>query len=46
MQRFAAVLRPLVNGERNADRLARGLTPRARQLLLSLLEELGRLDVH
>ncbi len=46
MQRFAAVLRPLINGERNADRLARGLPPRGRQLLLSLLEELGRLDTH
>ncbi len=46
MQRFAAVLRPLINGERNADKLARGLPPRGRQLLLSLLEELGRLDTH
>jgi hypothetical protein len=46
MARTAALIRRLVNGERDVDALEKGLPPRARQLLLSILEELGRLDVH
>lgn len=46
MARTAGLIRRLVNGERDVDALEKGLPPRARQLLLSILDELGRLDLH
>jgi len=46
MARLAGLVRRLLNGERNADTLERGLSVRTRQLLHSILEELGRLDRH
>jgi hypothetical protein len=46
MARLAGLVRRLVNGERNAATLERGLSIRTRQLLHSILEELGRLDRH
>jgi hypothetical protein len=46
MRRVAAVIRPLVNGERDPDRLCEHLDTRGRQLVLQILEALGRLDRH
>ena len=46
MARLAGLVRRLLNGERNAAALERGLSVRTRQLLHSILEELGRLDRH
>jgi hypothetical protein len=46
MARLAGLVRRLVNGERDAGALGRGLSVRTRQLLHSILEELGRLDRH
>jgi hypothetical protein len=46
MARLAGLVRRLLNGERNAAALERGLSLRTRQLLHSILEELGRLDRH
>ncbi|MCB1788287.1 MAG: hypothetical protein H6955_14370 [Chromatiaceae bacterium] len=46
LSRLAAVIRPMINGERDADRLAERLDTRGRQLLLQILEELGRLELH
>ena len=46
MARLAGLVRRLVNGERDANALERGLSVRTRQLLHSILEELGRLDRH
>jgi hypothetical protein len=46
MARLAGLVRRLVNGERDAGTLGRGLSVRTRQLLHSILEELGRLDRH
>jgi len=46
MSRLAAVIRPMINGERDADRLCARLDARGRQLVLQILEELGKLDVH
>jgi hypothetical protein len=46
MARVAAVIRPLVNGERDPDRLCERMDTRGQQLVLQILDELGRLDVH
>lgn len=46
MARLAAVVRPLINGERDPDRLSKGMSARGEQLLLSILAELAQTDVH
>lgn len=46
MATVASIIRPLINGERNADKLCDKLDPRAQQLVLNILEELGKLDIH
>lgn len=40
MARLAAVMRRLVNGERDADQLSQGMSAQGRGLLLSILKEL------
>lgn len=42
MARLGGVMRRLVNGERDADALMKGMGPLGRQLLLDILSELGR----
>lgn len=46
MARLASAIRPLINGERDANRLCQGMDPRTEQLILDILAELGRLDSH
>lgn len=46
MSRVAAVIRPMINGERNPDRLCSRLDARGQQLVLQILDELGKLDLH
>ena len=46
MSRVAAVIRPMINGERDPDRLCARLDARGQQLVLQILEELGKLDLH
>ncbi len=46
MRRVAAVIRPLINGERDPERLCAHLDVRGRQLVLQILDELGRLELH
>jgi hypothetical protein len=46
MARLAAVVRPLINGERNPDQLCRGMDTQTRQLVLEILGELGKLEAH
>ena len=46
MRRVAAVIRPMINGERDAERLCARLDVRGRQLVLQILDELGRLGRH
>lgn len=46
LARLSAILRRLVNGERDADALSRGMTPGGTQLVISILEELGKLQKH
>ena len=43
MARLASVIRPLVNGERDPERLCRGMTAQSQSLVLAILAELGRL---
>jgi hypothetical protein len=44
--RLSAILRRLVNGERDADALTRGMSARGAQLVLSILDELAKLQAH
>jgi hypothetical protein len=46
MARLSAIFRPMVEGERDADKLTQGMTPEGEKLVLRILEELGKLDVH
>jgi len=46
MARLAAVIRPLINGERDVDKLCRGMNEQTRQLTLDILSELGRKQAH
>lgn len=41
MARLAGAIRPLINGERDPHRLAKGMDSKSEQLLLSILIELG-----
>lgn len=44
MARLASVIRPLVNGERDLDKLLKGLDARTEQVLLGIIDELKTLD--
>jgi hypothetical protein len=46
MARLAGAVRPLINGERDPQRLAKGMDGKTEQLLLSILQELGKLEHH
>lgn len=46
LARLAAVIRPLIDGERDADRLCRGMDAQGTQLVLDILRELGQLETH
>ncbi|MDT8386374.1 MAG: hypothetical protein RQ736_02585 [Thiogranum sp.] len=46
MARIAGILRPLVEGERDADKLAEGMSTEGQTLVLAILEELAKLDSH
>jgi len=46
MARLAAVMRPLIEGERTPEKLCKGMTAQGESLLLAILAELGKLEVH
>jgi hypothetical protein len=46
MGRLAGAVRPLLNGERDPDRLCKGMDAQTQQLVLDILTELGRLEAH
>ena len=46
MARLSAILRPLVEGERDAEKLTTGMSAEGEKLVLQILAELGKLDVH
>jgi hypothetical protein len=46
MARLAAVIRPLINGERDPHRLCEGMDSQGERLVLDILAELGKLEAH
>lgn len=46
MARLAGILRPLVQGERDAEKLSSGMGVEGQKLVVAILEELARLDTH
>ena len=46
LARLAGVIRPLINGERDPDRLTRGMDSQGERLVLDILSELGKLEAH
>jgi hypothetical protein len=46
MARLGGIMRRLVDGERDADKLARGMGPLGRQLLMDILDQLGKTNIH
>ncbi|MGB5736180.1 MAG: hypothetical protein WBM40_17220 [Thiohalocapsa sp.] len=46
MARLAGIIRPLINGERDPDRLCKGMDSQGERLVLDILAELGKLEVH
>lgn len=46
MGRLAAIIRPLINGERDPDRLCKGMDAKGEQLVLDILSQLARLETH
>ena len=46
MARLAAIMRPLVLGERDPNKLHEGMSDKGEKLLLAILEELRKLETH
>lgn len=46
MARLAAVIRPLINGERDPNKLCKGMNAETEQIVLGILEELGKTETH
>ena len=46
MGRIAGIIRPLINGERDPDKLCKGMSTHGEQLVLNILQELGQSNVH
>jgi hypothetical protein len=46
MARLGAIMRRLINGERDAEQLCKGMGPRGEKLVVSILAELGRQGTH
>lgn len=46
MARLGGIMRRLVNGERDADELCKGMSASGESLVVSILEELGRMEAH
>lgn len=46
MSRVAGIIRPMINGERDPDRLCERMDTRGQQLVLKILDELRKLDLH
>lgn len=44
MARLAAIVRPLVTGERDPDKLCQGMSSKGEQLVQQILDELGKLE--
>lgn len=46
LARLAAVIRPLINGERDPEKLCQGMNRQTEQLVLGVLDELNQLELH
>ena len=46
MARLAAVIRPLINGEREPEVLCKGVDPKTEAVILGILEELKKAELH
>ena len=46
LARLAAVIRPLINGERDPDKLCKGLNTETELIVLDILDELGKSNLH
>ncbi len=46
MAKLASVIRPLINGERDPHTLCKGMNTQTEQLVVSILDELGKLERH
>ncbi len=46
MARLAAIMRPLIEGERDPDKLCEGFSEAGQKLVLNILAELARLEAH
>jgi len=46
MARLAGIIRPLINGERDPDRLSKGMDRQGEQLVLDILAELAKMERH
>jgi hypothetical protein len=46
MARLAGVIRPMINGERDPERLCKGMDGQGERLVLEILAELAKLEAH
>ena len=46
MAKLASVIRPLINGERDPDKLCKSMNSQTEQIVQGILEELGKTDTH
>lgn len=46
LARFSTLLKPMVDGERNVDRLCEKIGPQGESLVVSILNELAKLETH
>lgn len=46
MARLSGILRPLIEGERDADKLTAGMGPEGEKLVLQIIGELAKTDLH
>jgi hypothetical protein len=46
LARLAAVIRPLINGERDPQRLSKNMDAQGERLVHDILDELGKLERH
>ncbi len=46
MAEIASIMRRLVNGERDLDQLAEKLSPKSEDLLVGIINELGKMELH
>jgi hypothetical protein len=46
LARFSTLIKPMVDGERNLDKLCTKIGPQGESLVIAILSELGKLDAH